>query len=91
MGIFVKINTVGVVFIFMILIMICSIGFYSLGNTEFVYVNDPTDIPEDKEGKSYIALYNHNYISVIGMIGCAFFLHTISLPIIRNNRHPENN
>jgi hypothetical protein len=34
---FVKINSLGVIFIAIVILFVCGMGFYSLSNTEFTY------------------------------------------------------
>lgn len=92
-GLFVKINTVGVFFIVIIILFIVGKGFSALENTDFIYVYNQFNIPKvrETENTGYIVLFNTTFFSIVGMLGTSFFLHIIALPICRNARTPENN
>lgn len=85
---FIKINSFGVIFICIIVIFILSYGFYSFSNTTFVISNDENDY----EGKTRnISLFRNQFSSLAGMMTLGYFLHNISLSIVKENRNPENN
>jgi hypothetical protein len=39
----------------------------------------------------YISLFGSNFSTLAGMLGIGYFLHTVSIPIVKNNRNQENN
>jgi amino acid transporter len=85
--VFVTINTYGVIFIFMILAFIIGVGIYSFTNTSFTFTQ-PT--PAESE-LTWIKLFSGDYGPLMGMLGGGYYLHNITLPIIRNAKHPEKN
>ena len=86
LGIFVKINTFGVIFILMIIFFIIGVGIYAFTNTDFVFTQ-----PELPDDSSYISLVNSNFGPLMGILGGGYYLHNITLPIIRNSKNPEKN
>jgi hypothetical protein len=47
------------------------------------------DNPEDYV--AYIGMANATFPPLMGILGGGFYFHNISLPVIRNSQHPENN
>lgn len=88
LGIFVKINTFGVIPIIIIVLFIIGIGFYSFTNTTFVY-----SLPEKIRNPQAALIYmtNSGFPPLMGILGGGYYLHNITLPIIRNSKNPENN
>jgi hypothetical protein len=39
----------------------------------------------------YIYMFNSSFNTLAGMLGIGYFLHTVSIPIVKNNRNQENN
>lgn len=85
LDLFVKISTYSVVFVFMTLIFLVAIGIYSLGNTNFVF----SDTLPQTVGTQQIKLFNHNIGPLLGILCGAFYLHNITLPIVRNAKEPN--
>lgn len=86
-GIFVKINTFGVIFIFMIITFIIGVGIYAFSNTEFVFT-----VPLfPSKDTALIKLFSGNFGPLMGILGGGYYLHNITLPIIRNSAQPEKN
>lgn len=85
---FIKINSFGVIFICIIVIFILSYGFYSFSNTTFVISNDDNDYESKTRN---ISLFRNQFSSLAGMMTLGYFLHNISLSIVKENRNPENN
>jgi len=85
LSIFIRINTFGVIFIFMIIFFIVGIGIFSFTNTTFVY-----SLSELTADTQYIKLANSKLQDLLwGILGGGYYLHNITLPIIRNNRNPR--
>lgn len=95
MGIFIKINTFGVIFTIIITVSIISIGIYALFTTDYEYVgyinNDKANPEPMRPDDSVILLFASQYSHLMGILGGGFYLHNISLPIYRNSKYPENN
>ena len=87
LSVFVKISTFGVIFIFMIIVFIIGVGIYAFTNTHFIFT--PPEIA-DKES-SWIKLFNGSFGPLMGILGGGYYLHNITLPIIKNSAKPENN
>jgi hypothetical protein len=47
-------------------------------------------IPGSKD-PYYIMLFNGDFAPLLGILGGGYYLHNISLPIIRKAKNPENN
>jgi amino acid transporter len=88
-GIFVKINTVGVVFILMIIVFIIVVGIIGLTNTHYVF-ELPAHV-EPGETVHELKLFSSSFGPLLGILGGGYYLHNITLPIIRNAKNPENN
>jgi amino acid transporter len=86
LSVFVTINTYGVIFILMILAFIVGVGIYSFTNTTFSFVE-----PKPDEDVPWIKLFSRGYGPLMGMLGGGYYLHNITLPIIRNAKNPEKN
>jgi hypothetical protein len=87
LSVFVKISTFGVIFIFMIIAFIIGIGIYSFTNTNYVF----TEPPVTDHDSSWIKLFSGNFAPLMGILGGGYYLHNITLPIVRNSAKPENN
>ena len=95
---FVKINSFGVIFIAIIIVFICGMGFYAFSNTTFTYSKSTFDeyiIAEELDPSTpylaYIALFQKHFAPLMGILGGGFYFHNISLPVIRNNQNQYNN
>jgi hypothetical protein len=67
-------------------------GFYALTNTTFVYSKSKFEeyiieeaIDPTTSYLAYISLFQKHFAPLMGILGGGFYLHNISLPIIRNN------
>lgn len=90
LSIFIRLSTYGVICVCLILAFIFGVSVYSFTNTNYqvsVYGNDHMHTAE----YSQINLISLNFPALAGALGCGYFLHTISLPIIKNNEKQENN
>lgn len=92
--IFVKINSYGVIFITLVILFICGMGFYAFGNTEFttnrtVYDDylDEKAIDPSLTYLAFISLFGKQFAKLMGILGGGFYFHNISLPVIRGNRN----
>jgi uncharacterized BrkB/YihY/UPF0761 family membrane protein len=85
MGLFVKFSSYGVIFVFIILLFIIGMGIYGFTNTNYVF----HQITEKDE--SEIKLFSHDFPPLLGILSGGYFLHFITLPIIKNAKNPEDN
>ena len=94
-SIFIKLNSIGVIFTIIIIISIIGIGIYALVASKYEYTsyydNSKANPPSQDPDASMILLFAANYSHLMGILGGGFYLHNISLPIYRNSKHPENN
>lgn len=88
LSVFVRIASYAVIFLIMLLIFIFGFGIYGFTNTEYVYTDgDKIKHPD----ASVIYFFNNKFGPLMGILGGGYYLHNISLPIIRNAAKPENN
>lgn len=85
---FVKIATFGVLFVIMIIIFIFGMGIYGFTNTEYVYSHDEKLLHPTA---SLIVLFNGAFGPLMGILGGGYYLHNISIPIVKNAKNPEKN
>ena len=86
LGGFVKLNTLGCIFTVVILVFICHYGVRTLLSGDLVWAQDlQTEVPHE------LKLYGPNANCLIGILTGGFYLHNISIPIIKNAKNPENN
>ena len=89
LGIFVKINTIGVAFVIIVIIFVCCVGFYGFSNTEyFIFAVPPTNTADPSP---QIVMFSSNFGPLMGILGGGYYLHNITLPIVRNAKNPKNN
>jgi solute carrier family 38 (sodium-coupled neutral amino acid transporter), member 9 len=70
------------------LIFIFGYGFYSFSNTKFIISNDENEYESDHRN---ISLMRMQFNSLAGMMTLGYYIHNISINIVKENRHPENN
>ena len=87
-SLFIKLNTFGVLFVWIILLFILAYGFYSFTNTTFVISNEPNNFDSDIRN---ISLFKSSFNSLAGMMTLGYYLHGIGLSITKETEHPENN
>ena len=93
-----KINSFGVVFIVIIIIFQLGVGIYSITNTDYIYSKSEYEdylaekkVDPDTPYVGYISMVSGQFAPLMGILGGGFYFHNISLSVIRNARHPENN
>lgn len=91
LSIFIKLVSYGSFFIMSLMVFIVGVGFYSLHNTHFEIVNHNQPTVIDGSRTRNIHLFDIQVSPLAGLLGIGFFLHTISIPIIRNNANQKNN
>ena len=85
MSLFIKFASFGVIFVFFTLVFIIGIGIYGFKSTHYVF--HPTINMDESE----IKLFNKHYPPLIAILGGGYFLHVITLPIIKDAKNPEDN
>ena len=90
LGIFVKINTFGVIFTMIIITFVCVNGFIGISHGGFEYTGYVDNSGDEKKGQDKILLTGAAYSSLMGTLGGGFYLHNISLPIYQNSKKREN-
>jgi sodium-coupled neutral amino acid transporter 9 len=88
LGFFVKFNTFGVIFVLLIMTFIVGTGVNGFATTHYTF-SEPAN-PEQKD-PFYIKLFSGNFAPLMGILGGGYYLHNITLPIIKNSAKPENN
>ena len=81
--------TYGSAFIMALIVFIIGFGFYGIGTTHYVVLPASEPVPcltsTDSSQHGYIKLFNSDFSPLAGALGIGYFLHTVSLPIVRNN------
>ena len=84
--IFMKMTSYGAIAIISILVFIIGVGFFSISNTNYRAVVVPEDNLFDlSHNFRQIFLFNSNFTPLAGVLGIGYFLHPVSVPIMRNN------
>jgi len=85
--IFIRLMTYGSAFIIALIVFILGFGFYGLATTDYTIADASMVVPPITAGSEerYIKLFNADFSPLAGALGIGYFLHTISLPIVRNN------
>lgn len=92
LGIFVKFNTFAVVFVFMVIAFLVGIGIYGFTNTSYVFRVPPPPFDPTKQNDPWvIKLFSSDFAPLMGILGGGYYLHNITLPIVRNSANPKNN
>ena len=85
-----KVGSIGVIFVFMLIIFIVTTGIVAFKNTEFMIGTAESASATDwSENLRTLTLINSNMAPLAGILGLGYFLHTASLPITRSSRNPE--
>ena len=93
LSIFIRLMSFGSAFIIALIVFIVAFGFYGMATTTYKLAG-PTDVipPYTEDSKErYLKLFNTDFSPLAGNLGIGYFLHTVSLPIVRNNAVPKNN
>ena len=94
LSIFIRLISFGSVFILLLNLLIFGTGFYGIATTNYEIWNGdgPMPKPDASMGETrYLKLWNSNFSPLAGVLGIGYFLHTISLPIVKNNANQKNN
>ncbi len=90
LSIFMKVGSIGVIFVFMLIFFIVYTGISAFGNTEFMIGSaDELKNTDWSDSLRTLTLTNSNFSPLAGILGLGYFLHTCSLPIVRSAARPE--
>jgi len=87
---FIKIISFGAAFIIALILIFAALGLYGLSTTSYEFSNAPVEEEWDSNLR-HLSLVTSNFQPLLGMMCIGFFLHTVSIPIIKNNEKQENN
>ena len=85
-----KVGSIGVIFVFVLIIFIVFTGVVAFTNTEFMIGS--AEVAKQTDWNSSLrtlTLVNSNFSPLAGILGLGYFLHTCSLPIVRSAASPE--
>ena len=88
LGIFIKLNSYGVMFTLTIIIFVISVGVYSLGNTEYS-LDEAANVLNSEV--RYIELSSLHFAPLLGLMSGGFYFHNLSIPILKNASDPTKN
>ncbi len=95
LSIFIKLVSFGTFFIVALILFIIGYGIYGFTNTEYqISMTHSYEVNNNYSPDTdvrYIYVINNNFSTLAGMLGIGYFLHTVSIPIVRNNKNQENN
>lgn len=84
-SIFIKINSVGALFVVIILTFIVGNGIYSMSISEFTFDTlQPIEVLVPPANTIY--LVRTGFSSLAGMLCLGYYLHNVCIPIIKNNK-----
>ena len=89
---FIKVLSYGAVSIVVISFYVISMGLYSMSNTNYELVWFPKesdkvyDFAQLDTNMRKLMMFNTNFTPLAGMLGIGYFLHPVSIPIMRGNR-----
>ena len=91
LSIFMKVGSIGVIFVFMLIFFIVYTGINAFGNTEFMIGSsqEAQSSTDWSESLRTLTLTNSNFSPLAGILGLGYFLHTCSLPIVRSAANPD--
>jgi hypothetical protein len=82
--VFMRVGSFGVVFVIFLIIFICAVGTYGLTNTEYTFgTTEEANETIWESNMRILVLWNVNFSPLAGILCTGYFLHTISLPILR--------
>ena len=93
-----KMNSLGMLFFFMVIISIFVIGIDSLVSTDYTHSKEEYNdylvrkaADPDLPYLAYIALWQGTFGPLMGILGGAFYFHNIALSVVKDSRNPEHN
>ena len=90
--IFMKIGSIGVIFIMLVLISIVSVGIVAFTNTDFSIGTAAEEAATNwDDTMRTLVMFNSNFAPLAGTLCTGYFLHTIAQPVLRQSKNPEKN
>ncbi len=90
LSIFIRIVSFGSIFVAILMLSIIGVGIYGCTNTDYiVWTEKHEQIWESHTRGLYWARPEFNHLAGILCVG--FFLHTVSMPILKSNKNQKNN
>jgi hypothetical protein len=88
-GFFIRLSTVGVLFIIFQILFVVAFFIYSLTNTSY----SSSWISENKElsQESEIVMFGSDFKNLAGMLAAGYYMHQLGLPIILDSKNQKNN
>lgn len=92
LSVFIRLMQYGSYFIITLMMLNVLIGIYGFTNTEYQILPPSNQSkPNVDDNLRFLYLFNTNFSPLAGQLGIGYFLHTVAVPIIKNNEKPENN
>jgi len=90
MKIFMRLSSFGVVFSIMLLVFIIGTGIFAFTDTNFsLGTMEQSDATIWAQDERTLVLANRNFPPLLGILCTGYFLHTVSMDIIRKSKTPE--
>lgn len=82
LSVFVKIASFGTICCIVLTVLILGFGIYAMATETF-----KVDLVPVKSGPTNLAMFSTNFASLAGVLGIAYFLHPVTIPICRANKN----
>lgn len=90
LSIFMRVGSLGVIFIMFLMIFIVAVGIKAFGNTEFsLGTMDQSNETVWDDPQRTLVMFNLNFAPLAGDLCTGYFLHTCSLSVLRSSKAPE--
>ena len=94
LGVFVRLGSLGAIFVSMFIIAITGLGAYSYATTDYqigTTAQNRATIWANVHGVRTIVLFTANFSPLASLLNTGYYLHTCAVPILRNAKRPEHN
>ena len=92
LGFFMKVSSLGVIFLLLLILFIVIKGLQSFSNTDFMIGTAEQSSQTDwQTSLRTVTMINGNFSPIAGVLCAGYFLHVIGVPILRNAKEPKNN
>jgi len=90
LGVFMRIGSLGVIFIMLFVVYIIYSFIYAEKTTQFSFGTEAqSDDTNWLDPDRTLVLFNSNFGPLAGILCAGYYLHTCSLPLIRSSKNPE--
>lgn len=93
LGVFIRLGSLGAIFVSMFVLGIVSLGAYGWVSTEYqigTTLENKATVWDEAKGVRTIVLFTANFSPLASLLNTGYYLHTCAVPIIRNSKKPEN-